>query len=76
MTMIEELETGEYDVTEPEREAYLAQLRGLVEAGGLPYIRITFDADNQAHIDALGIDGGVIPAVLREIADLVEEQAA
>lgn len=64
----------EYDVTTEEREEYLRQLRNLVEAGGGPFIRITFGADNQAQVDAAGFPGEAIPDVLREIAELVYSQ--
>lgn len=66
----------DYDVTEEERAEYKRQLRGLVEAGGHPYIRITFTPEGQAGIDALGLDAEAIPVVLREIAELVESQAS
>jgi hypothetical protein len=61
-------------VTAEEIEERRRQLRALVEAGGNPFIRLVFDENGQARVDAVGFAPESIPTVLREVADLIESQ--
>lgn len=73
------IETPELDdAVEFDRDEYLTGLRGLVESGGLPYIKITVvnPETGEFGIEHFGLGADVnLVGAFREIADAIEAAA-
>ena len=80
-----DFETG-YDIEQyldetggaPEIEDVFPDARGLVMSGGKPYILIVVESpeDGGVAVSSHGIEQAVVPAALREIADLLDAELA
>jgi hypothetical protein len=76
--LIDERDQWLDETGDPFVEEVFPDTRGLVMSGGKPYILIVVEDPETGGVDVshLGINPGQVPFALRQIADLIDAEAA